>query len=166
MIFDTILLLGLSILLLLPGVAGIVIPGLPGIPYMFLVALGYAAIRNFQFLSTQELMILGGIALASIIVDYLAGTLGARFAGASMRSMGIGLLGLVIGLILLPPVGGILGLFMGIFYGEFIRNRNQHQALRAATGGVIGSLVGIGINLILALGFIISFVLFALSRIS
>lgn len=151
-----------AILLMLPGIAGVVVPALPGVPFMFVVALGYAVIDEFQRLTGNELAILGGLAVASLVVDYLAGTLGARFSGASVKSLAMGILGLVIGLIILPPLGGILGLFVGIFAAEFIRHKDQYRALKAATGGLIGSLAGIAINLLLAISFLIVFLVFTL----
>jgi uncharacterized protein YqgC (DUF456 family) len=163
MTLHTIWPLFVAILLLLPGIVGVVIPVLPGIPYMFLVAIGYAALRGFYHIAGAELWILAGLALASIVVDYLSGTLGARLAGASAKSLSIGLLGLLVGLFILPPLGGVIGLFVGIFLAEFMRHRNQHQALRAATGGLIGSVAGIILNLILALTFMVLFILFAIS---
>lgn len=164
MIFEHILAVAFVILLLLPGIVGVVLPALPGIPYMFLVVLGYAVIGKFQVITGNELLVLGGIAIASIGVDYLTGVLGARFAGASLKSLFIGLVGLLIGLLLVPPIGGLVGLFIGIFLGELFRHRDQSRALRAAAGGLLGSLTGIVINLLLALLFIILFLLFVGSR--
>lgn len=156
------LLLIITLFLLLPGLFGVLLPAMPGVPYMFMVVLIFGVVDKFAHLSSRELFILGGIALASIVVDYLSGLIGAKFGGASLRSMASGLLGLIIGILLLPPLGGLVGLFIGILASEFYLRGNQRQALRAATGGLIGSVVGIAINLVLALGFIITFIFFAL----
>src|SRR5688572_13441688 len=107
-------LLVLAVLFMLPGLAGILLPALPGIPIMFLVALGFGAIDRFVHLTGMELGILFGIALASFVVDYLAGTLGAKFGGASARATLAGLAGMVAGFFLFPPLGGFIGMFAGV----------------------------------------------------
>lgn len=152
-------------LLLLPGLLGIIIPMLPGIPLMFLVALIFAISTNFKALGLWEIVILGVIAIVSIVVDYFSGILGAKYGGAKKWSLAWGFVGLIVGLFVFPPFGGIIGLFLGILLSELYFVKNQKKAFRAATGGLIGSLAGIIINLILALTFIILFVIFALSRI-
>lgn len=159
---DTVLLI-IAALLMLGGIAGVIIPALPGIPFMWLIALGYFLIDKLDKVTGWELGLLGGIAILSLIVDYLAGTLGARLSGASPRSLGIGLIGLVIGLVLFPPFGSILGLFAGIFLSELRGHKDQQRAFKAASGGVIGSMAGILTNLLLSIGFLILFIVFAVS---
>lgn len=152
----------LAAMLMLPGLIGIVIPALPGVPFMFLIALGYALLTGFAALTGTELAILGGVMLATIVVDYLAGTLGARFGGASVRSMLMGVIGMIIGLFVIPGLGAIIGLFVGIFLSEYLRHRNRDKAVRAATGGLIGSLVGITVNIALAIIFLGLFISYSL----
>lgn len=152
--------LAAAALLMIPGLVGLFIPILPGIPFMLLVAITYGAITSFTSLSGSEIGILAIIALASVAVDYLGGVLGAKFSGASAKALGAGFLGMIVGLFLLPPFGGLLGLFGGVLIAE-LRIKNRHEALRAATGSLIGSLAGITINLLLAFVFIILFLTFA-----
>jgi len=145
--------------LMLPGLIGVLIPVLPGIPLMFLVALLFGFINRFTALTPGELGILFIIALASIVVDYLAGVLGAKYSGASAKALGAGVLGMIIGLIVLPPLGSFIGLFIGVLLVE-LRHRTEREALKAATGSLIGTLAGMAINLILALLFIGLFLTF------
>ncbi len=158
---DTVLLIVFGALLL-PGIAGAVMPVLPSTPYMFIVALIYGFVVGFSALTGTELAILAALALVSLLIDYLSGVLGAKYGGAAARSLGVGMLGLIMGLILFPPLGGIIGLFIGIFIAEYYRHNNQERAVRAATSGLIGSLVGIGINLLIAVAFFALFLYFVL----
>lgn len=151
----------IAVILMLPGLVGVIVPALPGVPFMLVVAIGYAWLTHFAKLTGVELAILTGITALTVLVDYLAGTLGARFGGASARSTIIGIIGMIVGLVILPGVGGIIGLFLGIFLSEYLRHQDQSKAARAATGGLIGSLAGIILNLILAIIFIITFVILA-----
>lgn len=147
---------------MLPGLVGVFLPILPSIPYMFFVALIFTLIDKFQHLSGLNLIILGMIAVLSLLVDYFSGILGAKWGGASRWAIIGGLLGLIIGLILLPPFGGILGLFAGILISEIVMFRKYKKALKAATGGLLGTLAGIVINLILGVLFLVLFVVWAI----
>ena len=147
---------------MLPGLAGVLLPLVPGIPYMFVVALVYALADRLSHISGLELLILGLIAAASLAVDYFAGILGARAGGASKKALLFGMIGLILGMIILPPFGGILGLFLGVLGAELLGGKTALKAFKAGQGSVIGALTGIGINLLLALLFLALFVVFAL----
>lgn len=150
------------IILLLPGLVGVILPILPGIPYMFVVALIFAVIDKFQHLTGNNLLVLGLIAGLSLMIDYFAGLLGARFGGASRKAILFGLTGLIAGLILLPPWGGIIGLFSGVLVAEVSIGRKHLQALKAAGGSLLGTLTGIIINLILSIAFLVLFIVWAI----
>lgn len=149
-------------LILLPGIVGAVLPLLPSVPYMFVVALVFGFTDSFFRLDGRELLVLGGLALLSLLVDYTAGVLGAKYSGANTRSLGFGLIGLFIGIVLVPPLGGLVGLFVGIFLAEYYRHQNRERAIKAASGGLLGSVVGIVINLTIALTFFGLFLYFVL----
>lgn len=156
------LLLIVFFLLLLPGIVGVILPVLPGLAYMFVIALVFGSIDTFNHLRGWELGILGGVAGLSLVVDYSAGVLGAKWGGASKQALGYGFIGLIAGLILFPPFGGIVGLFGGILLAEMRQHKDKKRAVKAASGGVIGSVAGMAINLVLALIFIVCFTVFAL----
>lgn len=149
-------------ILLLPGILFAFIPVIPALPYMFLVVLGYGLFDKFEHLTPTNLLILGGLALFSLLVGYLAGLLGARAGGASKKSLLYGLVGAVIGTFWFPPLGTIIGLFVGVLIGELTQLKGHLQAFRAATFSLAGTLIGIAINLLLALSFIVLFVIFAI----
>lgn len=144
-------------LFMLMGLVGIILPIFPGIPIMWILAFVYGAIGGFTDLSLAEFSVLSILMGSSLLVDYFSGFLGAKLGGASLRSLGIGMIGLLIGMVLLPPLGGIIGLFLGILISEVRNYQDPHKALRAATGGVIGSLTGILVNLGIGIGFIVLF---------
>jgi uncharacterized protein YqgC (DUF456 family) len=155
--------LAVAVLLMIPGFVGLFIPIFPGIPLMFLVAITFGAITGFQSLVGSEIGILAVLTLASVAVDYLSGVLGARFSGASAKALGAGFVGMLVGLFLLPPFGGLIGLFLGVLIVE-LRTKTQQQAIRAATGSLLGSLAGIVTNFLVALLFLILFLVFAWPR--
>ena len=159
---QTIIFIGF-ILLLLPGFAGIFLP-IPGLLYMFIISLIYGFIDKFERLQPWELGVLAGIALISILNDYLTGMLGAKYGGAAQKSMLYGIIGMIIGTLILPPFGGLVGVFLGILVAEILNHGNKERAVKAATGGLLGSIVGMVATLILAIIFVFLFVFFVLNR--
>jgi uncharacterized protein YqgC (DUF456 family) len=151
-----------TILLLVPGIVGIIIPVVPGIPYMWLVAFIFTIADRFHHISPLEIATLLILALCSVCIDHISGLVGARKAGASPAALKWGFIGALIGLFLLPPFGSFIGLFAGVFIAEIIRQRTQYEALRAATGSVMGALAGTLVNLGLGLLFMVLFIFFAL----
>ncbi len=144
------------------GIPAVLVPFLPGISYMFPIALLYAISDHFTNITWENLAVLGGILVVSFFVDYSAGILGARYGGADRRSILFGFLGLIIGIIVVPPFGGIVGLFLGILVGELVARKSNQAALKAAAAGLIGSVTGIVINCILAITMFALFLYFVL----
>ncbi len=147
-------------ILLLPAIFLTVLPMVPAISYMFFVSLLYGLIDGFNNLSFGEVGILGIIFALSLVVDYSAGVLGAKYAGAAKKSLLYGIIGLVIGTILFPPFGGIPGLFLGVLVSEIFLNKETRKALKSAVGSLAGTLAGVFVNFILAVILFISFIFF------
>jgi uncharacterized protein len=147
-------------LLLVPGIFLVFIPAFPSLFYMLFVAFIYGAIDTFVHLTWQNLIVLSIIFVLSVAVDWIAGTLGARLGGATLRSMMWGVFGTIAGIFVFPPLGGIIGLFVGIFISEIMLHREAYRSVKAATGGLIGVFAGMFINSGLALVFLILFVFF------
>ena len=158
---NNILIVILFSLALLPGLAGAFLP-IPGLLYMFIISLIYGFVDKFTHITWWELLILGILTLFAVLNDYFTGMLGAKYGGAASRSMLFGIIGTIIGVILFPPFGGLVGVFLGIMIGELIRHGNKEKALKAATGGFLGSVVGMVITLILAVVFLFLFVIFGI----
>lgn len=148
-------------LMMLPAIPLTFTP-LPASLYMLLVALGFGFIDKFSHLTSGEAWILAGVFALTIIVDQLSGILGARYGGASVKSMFAGMIGMLIGTIIAPPLGGMIGLFVAVGITEYYNHKNHARALKAAIGSFVGMLTGKIFNAALALVFVILFVVFAL----
>jgi len=149
-------------LALLPGLIGVVIPVLPGIPVMFLVTLLFVAIDGLDRLTGANLAILLMLAVGSLVIDYTAGVLGAKYSGASSRAVGFGILGMIVGTFLLPPFGGLIGLFLAVLAVE-LKTGSYRKAIKAASGSLAGTVLGILANLVIGITFIVLFVLFSIT---
>src|SRR5918997_3119829 len=150
-------LLALTLVLMFVGLLGSVLPGLPGVTLIFLSALVYAIITDFQTVGAVVLVVLFVFATLAFVTDFVATSYGARRFGASNwgtvgGAIG-GIAGALIGLLFLgigSLFGLILGTIAGVFIGEYLkRNRHGdqspaqadwHRASRAAGGVIIGYL--------------------------
>jgi len=151
----------IAIVLMLIGVAGVILPALPGVLLMFTVALAFAFIEGFNHITYINLVILGVISSVSLLVDYLSGLIGGKYFGATQRGVLGGFIGMVIGTLVFAPIGTFVGLFLGILVAELAYGGDRKKAAKAAIGGLLGSTVGILINLVLALLFLALFITFS-----
>jgi len=147
----------LAIALVLVGVAGAVLPALPGVPLVFVGLLLAAWIDGFQKVGWVVMTILGLLTLVSFALDFLATSLGAKKAGASKLAIAGGALGALVGLFFAIP-GLILGPFVGAFLGELIARRGRKQAMRSGLGTWLGLVVGTAGRLALIVAMVAIFV--------
>jgi uncharacterized protein YqgC (DUF456 family) len=145
------------------GIVGVLFPLVPSLFYMLFIAVIYGIVDGFHFLTVTNLLVLLSLAVLSIVVDYSAGVLGAKFGGAGKRSLTYGLIGTLLGTIVAPPFGGLIGLFVGIAVGEYLRRGSGRKAVRAGAAGVLGSITGMVLNMLIAFSFLICFIVMSLS---
>lgn len=131
----------LATLLVIVGLAGTVLPALPGVPLVFIGMLLAAWAGDFQAIGIWTIVLLAVLTVLATLADLLAGALGTRVVRASPQAFigaGIGaLLGLGFGL-----PGLLFGPFLGALAGEAIQKRDLQQALRAGVGASLGLLFG------------------------
>lgn len=130
-----------AILLVLAGVAGTVLPALPGAPLVFVGLLVAAWIDHFQKVGWFTLSVLFVLMLATFAIELMATGLGAKRAGASKLAVFGAAVGTVVGLFFALP-GLILGPFLGAVAGEYLSRRQGRQAIRAGFGTWLGILLG------------------------
>lgn len=145
-IMETLLIIT-GVILLAVAVAGCVIPGLPGPP------LGYLALILQEFrdplpFSFKFMMIWLLVTVIVTLLDYLIPGAGVKKLGGSRYGMIGALAGVLLGLLLFPPFGIIIGPLAGALAGELIAGRKMHVAFKAALGSVAGVLAGIVLKLI------------------
>lgn len=145
----TILLWVLAAILVAIGIAGLVLPGIPGAAVLFAGLVLAAWIEDFVLVGGGTLAILAVLALLTYAVDFAAGILGAKRFGASRRAMAGAMLGALLGLFFGLP-GLLLGPFAGAAIGEFSARRNLSAAGRAGLGATIGLVLGVAAKLALA----------------
>jgi len=135
--------------LLLAGLAGSVLPFLPGTPLIFLGALIHALATDFSPISAGRLLVLAGLTVLTYLLEYAAGALGARTFGGSLWAVLGALLGGVIGLFFGPP-GLVIGPLLGAVAGELLKSGELLHSLKASIGALAGLLLGLLARLALA----------------
>lgn len=140
----------LGIVCVLLGVAGCVLPIIPGPPiaYVALLLLQITDKENRPF-SLQTLIIWGVVVVIVTVLDYVVPIWGTKKFGGSKYGTWGSTIGLLIGLFFAPP-GIIIGPFAGAFVGELIGGMPTRQAFRAGLGSFIGFLTGVFLKLVVA----------------
>jgi uncharacterized protein YqgC (DUF456 family) len=134
--------LGLTLLVMLLGLIGSILPALPGTPLVFLAAVGHRLYFGEASASNLVLGVLGGLMVISLVFDYAATALGAKKFGATWRGAVGAVIGGLIGLFFAIP-GIILGPFLGAMIFEMLGDKEFKHAARAGLGATIGLLLGI-----------------------
>ena len=132
-----ILLYIVSVILIIVGVAGTILPALPGVTLVYAGMVLAAWVGGFVYIGWVTLLILGMLTLLALIVDFVAGLLGAKRLGASKRSLWGALIGTIVGMFFFP-----VGLFEGPFAGALIGELFAGGTLRKSTSVGIGALLG------------------------
>lgn len=145
---ETLLLL-LGAVLVVVGLAGILLPALPGTPLVFAGLLLAAWAEGFEKVGWFPLTILGILTVASLVVDFLATSLGAKRVGATWKGMAGAAVGTVVGIFFGIP-GLLLGPFVGAVLGEYISQRDWNQAGKAGLGTWLGLIFGTAAKIALA----------------
>lgn len=144
----------LAVVLVVVGIAGTVLPALPGLPLVFAGMLLAAWAGDFQQVGVPMLVVLGVLTLFSLAVDFWATALGAKRVGASRLAIVGAMVGTLAGLFF-GPLGLLLGPFAGAVGGELMSRRSLGkrdlgQATRIGIGTWFGILFGTVLKLALA----------------
>jgi uncharacterized protein YqgC (DUF456 family) len=145
----SLLLLVVAVLLTAIGLAGLMLPAIPGAPLLFAGLLLAAWAEDFTYIGIKTLAVLGALALLTYGVDFWATMYGAKRFGASKRAIIGALVGVVIGMFLGFP-GVIFGPFIGAVIGELSARRGLPDAARAGIGATIGLVLGAALKIALA----------------
>lgn len=151
------LLYALSAICMLAGLAGCILPMLPGPPLAWLGMLLLHFTDRVDF-SVTELVVSALVVIATLVLDYFTPMIGAKkFGGGKFGNRGC-VIGTIVGMFFLP-LGLILGPFLGAVIGELIAGKPFRAALKAGFGSFVGFLFGTLIKLAVCLYFIIRFIM-------
>ena len=135
-------------LLVVAGVAGVVLPALPGVPLVFLGLLLAAWADGFTHVGWPTLTVLAVLTVLSFVVDLAATVVGAQRVGASGKALWGTFIGSFAGLFFMP-VGLLLGPLLGAVLGEYWHGRQLGHATRVGLGTWLGIVLGVAMKLAL-----------------
>jgi hypothetical protein len=145
-------------LLVLVGLAGAVLPAIPGVPLVFAGLWLGAWIDDYAQVSGWTVGVLGVLTLIALAVDLIATALGAKKVGASRQAIAGAMIGTVAGLFFGGLVGVLVGPFVGAVAGEMIARGNLAKATDVGVATWMGLLFGTLAKLALSLAMVGMFV--------
>jgi len=132
----------LAALLVIGGVAGAVLPVLPGIPMIFGGIWLAAAVDEYRHLGWAWLVAIGIVGAVGVALDFVSASLGAKKIGASPRALWGAGAGTVVGMFFGIP-GLLLGPFAGAVVGELCSGKSILRSAHVGVSTWFGMLVGI-----------------------
>jgi len=141
-----------AVALIVLGLAGAIIPTVPGIPLIFIGIWLIAGIDHYHHLGYGWLVAIAAVGAVGLTIDVLAGVLGVKRAGASKQAILGALFGTVVGLFFGLP-GLLLGPFLGSVLGELTAGssvlRSTNVAINAWLGLIFGTIVKLASSLMM-----------------
>lgn len=139
----------LSAALIVAGLAGTVLPALPGTALVLAGAVLGAWVDDFTRVGYGTLALLAALAVISWVLEYVASLLGAKKAGASRLALVGAAIGTVAGL-LLGIVGVLFLPLVGAAIGEYLERRDHGQAMKVGVATWLGLIAGMLAKVVIA----------------
>jgi uncharacterized protein YqgC (DUF456 family) len=149
------LLVVLAFVLLVGGVVGSVAPVIPSGLLSFAGVLTYWVANDF---GDPGLVLLSGLVLVALLAmaaEWLAGAVSAKAGGASTRTTIAATLVGFVGLLVVGPVGFILGTALTVFGLTYVENEDAEASARAAGITLVGMLTSTLVQLLLTVGILV-----------
>ena len=139
-----------AVLFFLAGIAGTILPMLPGTPLILVGMLAYGYMTGFVTLDLNFFLLQGLATTLTFGVDYVAAAVGTRQYGGSRQAAVGAVIGTLIGAVTLGPLGLVAGCFIGAVGGELLGGKPPAQAMRVGVGALVGFVGAIGAKLAIA----------------
>jgi uncharacterized protein len=127
-----------SLVVMVVSLIGLIIPIFPGTVIIWLVALLFGIASGFGVLGGIIFVILTILMIVSTLADNILMGAKAREHGASWLSIGLALVTGVVGTMVFPPIGGIIGAPLVLFLSEYNRVRDRDKALATVKALALG----------------------------
>ncbi|MBI4671874.1 MAG: DUF456 domain-containing protein [Chloroflexi bacterium] len=155
----------LTLLLILVGLVGAIVPVVPGSLFIWLGILAWAIGEHFQRFDWVVLTVLGLLALLATFSEYWLRPLVQYRAGFGWKNIGAAIVGGFIGGFLLseiPVLGTLVGAALGSLLGTaavtYLEKRNFRQAWRAAQTYLVGCALSTAVEVAVSLVMLAIFV--------
>lgn len=129
------------------GLLGAVLPALPGAPLSYIGLLLLLPCEGAD-ISSIALWVTGIFLAIVSILDYIAPAWLTNLSGGGKQATRGSMAGLIAGLFFFPPIGLIVGPFVGAFIGELMEGSSKGKALKVALMSFVGFLLTTGLKII------------------
>lgn len=127
-----------TLVIMLVGLFGLIVPVFPGIAVIWLAALGYGVTTGFTTLGWVLFTVITVLFITGAVIDNILMSAKAHKEGAAWSSLVLGVLAGILGTIFFPPFGGLIAAPLVVFLIEYIRQRDFKKALLTLRGLAIG----------------------------
>lgn len=148
--------LALITLVMLVGLAGVVVPFLPGLALIWAAALVWVLEVGAGAGRWVVLGVVTGLLAVGTVAQYVLPTRSARATGAPWTTLLAGLAGASVGFFVVPVAGLALGGLGGIYLAELARGRNARLAWASTRAVLVGLGLGVLVELAAGLAMILS----------
>ncbi len=148
----------LIIILFAVGMAGAIVPILPGALAILAAFFVYGWFFSFSpfgawFWITQTLII-----VVLFVADYAVSAWGVKRFGGTKASVIGSTIGIIVGPFVIPAFGLIIGPFVGAFFGELLTGASMMTSFKAGVGSIVGLFTSTVVKIILQIVMIILFI--------
>ncbi len=140
------------------GLLGVIVPGLPGLPFILAGISLYAYQTGFHAITSEFIVAMAALTVIGTAADYLSSLFGAKRFGASRIGMWGAFIGGIIGLFLLPIWGIIAGPLAGAILGEMVAGNKSGKAASIGLGTFFGILTGTLLKFAIAVSMVSLFI--------
>lgn len=155
----------IALIAMLIGLAGTILPALPGIALIWIAALIYAVAEGFTTLTPVPFAAITILAVIGLVADFFITNAATKISGASWQATAAGVVGGIIGFIVGAFVGGvgaapggIIGALIGVIGVEYLHRKDLKAAARAGGGWLAGCLASRVMQFLIALAMVTIFV--------
>jgi len=153
-----------TLVIMLVGLFGLIVPIFPGIAVIWLAALGYGVITGFTTLGWVLFAVITVLFIIGAVIDNVLMGTKARKEGAAWSSLALGVLAGILGTFFFPPVGGLIAAPLVLLALEYIRQRDFKKALVTLRGLAIGWGSGFVVRVLIGAAMIGVWLVWAINR--
>jgi hypothetical protein len=128
----------ITLVIMLVGLFGLLVPIFPGIVVIWLAALGYGLITGFTTLGWAMFALLTILMIVGATIDNLLMNAKAHKEGASCLTLALGMIAGILGTIFFPPFGGLIAAPLVVWLIEYLRLGDLKKAAASLRGMAIG----------------------------
>jgi uncharacterized protein YqgC (DUF456 family) len=127
-----------TLVIMLVGLFGLIVPIFPGIAVIWLASLGYGVATGFTTQGWVLFAVITVLFITGAVIDNVLMSAKAHQEGAAWSSLVLGVLAGILGTIIFPPIGGLIAAPLTVLLIEYFRQDNFKKALLTLRGLAIG----------------------------